>query len=412
MQVTSRHAIQGSVDRVDFSRCETPVLRLLILLSAIILQMCLGATYAWNTFVEPLKLHSGWTQAAAGLPFTCFYIMFPATTLFAGTLLRRWGPRRCAVAGGVFFGSGWMLAGLGGGNLAITLLGIGLLGGLGAGLAYMVPITVAMLWYPRHRALVTGLAVAGFGGGAFLVGKAASWIMQAQGTAPHSALLLLGAAFLLAIPSAGIFMRYPGGAGPDAAPARIPLAVLRQPLFWLLYFAMFSGLLGGLAVNANLKQLLPAGAITATAAVGWFALGNALGRIGWGFLYDRVRSIVSIRANLAMQAVVLLSLGFLDGSALAFTVFVFLVGFSYGGVLVIYASTAARVWGTQQVGSIYGWMLSSNIPAALAPALAGYVYDRSGSFMPALYCIAFLQIAAALLMRNPELRAPISKPLP
>ena len=46
----------------------------------------------------------------------------------------------------------------------------------------------------------------------------------------------------------------------------------------------------------------------------------------------------------------------------------------------LYASTAARCWGADRVGTVYGWLFSANIPAALAPLLAGLVYDQRGSF--------------------------------
>ena len=32
-------------------------------------------------------------------------------------------------------------------------------GGVGAGLAYLVPVAVSVAWFPRHKGLVTGIAV-------------------------------------------------------------------------------------------------------------------------------------------------------------------------------------------------------------------------------------------------------------
>ena len=106
-----------------------------ILAAAVIMQMCLGATYAWSVFVLPLKAITGVLQGTAQLPFSMFYFAFPATMIVTGTLLPRWGPRRCAMGGGLLFGGGWMLAGLWRWHFAFAVVGIGLMVGIGAGFA-------------------------------------------------------------------------------------------------------------------------------------------------------------------------------------------------------------------------------------------------------------------------------------
>jgi len=75
--------------------------RYFILISAIAMQLCLGATYSWSVFVGPLRQLTGLSQAAAQLPFTIFYFAFPATVIFSGVALQRLGPARSAVAGGI-----------------------------------------------------------------------------------------------------------------------------------------------------------------------------------------------------------------------------------------------------------------------------------------------------------------------
>ncbi len=74
--------------------------RYLILAAAVVMQLCLGATYSWSIFVDALKAGPGMSQAAAQVPFTVFYMVFPATLIVSGTLLGRLGPRRGAIIGG------------------------------------------------------------------------------------------------------------------------------------------------------------------------------------------------------------------------------------------------------------------------------------------------------------------------
>lgn len=370
-----------------------------ILAAAVVMQLCLGATYSWAVFVSPIKGLTGLGQGAVQAPFTLFYVAFPAMTIVAGSLLARLGPRRMAAVGGLLFGGGWLLAGLGQGGFLLTTLGIGLLGGLGVGFAYLVPIATCILWFPRHKGLVTGIAVAGFGGGAALIAWIADFLMSGQGLGPFEALRWLGLAFLVLVPLAGSLMRRPGPAAHAGRPPEPLRRVLAQPRFQLLYLAMFAGLTAGLAVNANLEELAPRIDMRAgIAAVGWFALANAAGRISWGWLFDRLSSRTCIVANLLLQAALMLGAPWLLDGPAGIGPFAVLAGFNYGGVLVIYASTAARCWGADRIGGIYGWLFSANIPAALAPTLAGLAFDRWGSFTVPLGLIGGLLVLAAWLV--------------
>jgi len=214
--------------------------RYLVLLAAVLMQTCLGATYSWSVFVAPLKTLCSLSQGAAQLPFSVFYIVFPATMIFSGTLLSRFGPRRCAMAGGVLFGGGWLLASLGESSFALTILGIGALAGMGVGMAYMVPITTCMQWFPKHKGLVTGIAVAGFGGGAALVSQVAGRMLSASDASPFEVFRLLGLVFLILVALGGSFMKDPDGKASGASSATEPMPVRTMKEFGILYTAMFA----------------------------------------------------------------------------------------------------------------------------------------------------------------------------
>ena len=270
------------------------------------MQVCLGATYSWSAFVSQIRASTGMGQGAAQVPFTLFYIVFPVTVVAGGMLVGRVSPRVCAMAGGALFGAGWVVASLGGVGFGFTILGVGVLGGIGAGLAYLVPIAVGVLWFPRHKGLVTGIAVAGFAAGAALISAAADRLAP-LGWGPFEVIRACGLVFLVVLPLAGAVMHRPPGAAPAASRRAIPVReLLADPAFGLLYFAMFAGLMAGLGVNANVKQLAPQAAATAgLSVVGCFALANAAGRIAHGWLADRVRARTVIAANLLAQAALL-----------------------------------------------------------------------------------------------------------
>ena len=370
-----------------------------ILAAAVIMQMCLGATYAWSVFVLPLKQMTGILQGTAQLPFSLFYFAFPATMMVTGTLLPRIGPRRCAVIGGLVFGGGWMTAALGSVHFVYTILGIGLMAGVGVGFAYIVPIATCVRWFPEQKGLVTGVAVAGFGGGAALVSNIAGELMDSMQMSPFGAFFVLGIAFLLLVVMAGCVMENPPERLVDAGRRSNATGVFKHRAFVMLYLAMFAGLAAGFAVNANIKELYDAADVqTGIQAVAVFALANAAGRIVWGWVFDRGRSTAILQANLMLQAGVLLLHAWLLRSSAGLLFFAALSGFNYGGVLVLYASAAAETWGSERISQIYGWLFSANIPAAAAPVLAGTVFDRMGSFAPVLWGIAGLMVCGALAL--------------
>jgi OFA family oxalate/formate antiporter-like MFS transporter len=375
-----------------------------ILPSALIMQLCLGATYSWSVYVQDIRSLLGLTQAAAQVPFSVFYFVFPATMIAAGFVLNRIGPRLSAMIGGALFGCGWMVGSLGGAGFAYTIIGNGLIAGVGSGIAYIVPISTCIKWFPNNKGLVTGLAVAGFGGGAALVSKIGG-AMLAAGATPFDVFRTLGVGFVLCTLCAGFFMVNPKGMRSAAQKKTDIKGVINDTAFQLLYFAMFTGLAAGFAVNANLKDL-SAGLDTATGvkAVAFFAVANAAGRIAWGFFFDKMAAQKVIQANLVSQALLLFSSALFFKSPAGLLWFAIFAGFNYGGVLVVYAGAVANIWGADKVASVYGLLFSSNIPGAIAPLVAAYSYDRTGSFLPALAGFALLLLASTGMLQMKKRR--------
>ncbi len=378
-------------------------MRIMIILSALLMQLCLGATYSWSVYVQNLKSLMGISQAQAQIPFSVFYFIFPLTMIFSGTLVDKFGPRLAAITGGILFGSGWLISSFGIYNFNYTILGNGVIAGIGAGIAYIVPISTCIKWFPNNKGLVTGVAVAGFGGGAALVSTVAGYLIKLNFT-PFTLFGYFGIVFLVLIVFSGFFMQNP----PNFSKAdTIKLGfreVLTDKRFIILYFAMFTGLAAGFAINANIKEFYKAATLmTGVSAVSFFAIANAIGRVAWGGIFDRFDSRSIIQLNLLSQALLLFASPFIVTSPLGLQIFAAIAGFNYGGVLVIYAGSVARVWGADKVGSIYGWLFSANIPGAVAPLFAGYFYDKTGSFTIPLYTLAIIiLIAIAILNMTKE----------
>jgi MFS transporter, OFA family, oxalate/formate antiporter len=148
--------------------------RWLVVLGAILIQLALGAIYAWSVFTPSLTDAKGlykFTAVQTNIIFSVGLAAFAVLTIIGGRLMAKYRPQRIAMIGGITLGIGYILAGIVGPSFIGLVLTIGLIGGIGIGLGYVVPIAVGVKWFPDKKGLLTGLAVAGFGLGAFL------WIM-------------------------------------------------------------------------------------------------------------------------------------------------------------------------------------------------------------------------------------------
>ena len=153
-----------------------------VVIGAILIQLCLGAIYAWSVFTPKLTLAVseggtyGFSATQAAWIFSIGLLVFSVGMIISGRMLATTGPRKLASLGGIVLGIGYILGGLFGSSFFAQLLFIGIIGGAGIGLAYVVPIAVGVKWFPDKKGMVTGLAVAGFGFGATIwVKSAGSW---------------------------------------------------------------------------------------------------------------------------------------------------------------------------------------------------------------------------------------------
>ena len=153
-----------------------------VVIGAILIQLCLGAIYAWSVFTPKLTLSVakggmyGFSATQAAWIFSIGLLVFAVTVVISGKLIGIMGPRKLASIGGIVLGAGYILGGLFGSSFFTQLVFIGIVGGAGIGLAYVIPIAVGVKWFPDKKGMVTGLAVAGFGFGATIWVKAAgSW---------------------------------------------------------------------------------------------------------------------------------------------------------------------------------------------------------------------------------------------
>ena len=389
--------------------------RWLVVIGGILIQLCLGAIYAWSAFTikleaEPYGFSGTQTQWVFSLGLASFAFFM---ALIAGKWQARSGPRIVALTGGIVMGLGYIIGWLSGTNFWGVLLGVGLVGGAGIGLAYVCPIAALVKWFPDKKGLITGLAVAGFGFGALI------WVKLTQGfvfgpvklTGDWGGLygmdwtvnqvwMLYGILFAVIVALGSLVMINPpegwkpaGWEPPAAAEAGrtggvdfAPGQMVARPQFWGLFFTFVFGAIAGLMVIGVIKQFgtdkLTAGGvgrvdeITGTAMGLFLALFNGLGRIIWGTISDFTGRKAAIILMSLAQGIMMLLFFWVGGSEWGLYIGAAIIGFNFGGNFALFPAATADFFGNKRVGENYPFVfLAYGVGGIVGPLLGGWMRD-------------------------------------
>ena len=387
--------------------------------AGVLLQVALGAVYAWSVFRAPLVrlLHSSISDITLTFTIAIFVVGFAA--FFGGLWQARVGPRVVAVTGGLLYGGGVFLASFAH-SLPWLYTSYGLIGGAGLGLCYIVPISVLVKWFPERRGLMTGVAVGGFGAGALITAPVATRLIASVGVLHTFA--YLGLAYLVVSVLCGFAMQNPpAGWQPDgwtpAATATSQRAArdftlgeaLRSWQWWALWTLLFLNTCAGISVISQeapmFQELGRVTALVAAGMLGVVSIGNAAGRVVWAWVSDAITRRATFAVMFALQVVLFWALPSMHGTA-ALTVVAFIVLMCYGGGFGTMPAFAADYFGARNVGPIYGLMLTAwGFASAFGPLLIAHTREASGSYTSGLHIIAgvmLVSIALPLLVRPPQ----------
>ena len=421
--------------------------RWIIVIGGILIQLALGAIYAWSAFTTPLQGTPGglsefaFTKTETQAIFSAGLATFAIFTIIGGRLQAKIGPRKVALIGGILLGMGYVLASFIGANFAGKLLFIGIVAGAGIGLGYVIPIAVGIKWFPDKKGLVSGLAVAGFGLGAFfwilianppsilgftgLITKQAGAVVYTIANVDN-AFRLYGIAFFILVVLGSIVMKNPPAGwkpagwhppeekgGMKKGLSLQPHEMLKNKKFYLLWIMFFIGALAGLMVIGNVQNFAKnpidgfmAFGFNQQQAIDFAVIGaavslpifNGLGRVVWGYTSDKVGRRKALFSMFMFQALMMFLFFYTPANQYSFFIVAALIGFNFGGNFALFPSATADSFGAQNLGINYGFVFTSyGIGGIVGPILAGAVQDANLSFLYAFIPAAIMCIVAAML---------------
>lgn len=398
--------------------------RWIVLAVGIVANICQGVAYTSSIFMLPLgealaRPKEVWS-AEWGFIFGMCLVFLPAGMILSGKLADSGRTGLTIGIGAALYGAGLILAGRGG-SVAWIGMTLGAMTSVGSGFVYGTVIGSIVRWFPDRRGLASGLAVAAVGVGPLILAPLTSSLIALYGVL--SMFVILGVVCLVLMGLAALYVRNPPeGYRPDGwtppvasgAPgsasvstsAREQLdwkAMVRRPLFWLLFAAYFCGVFAGILVNGlaapiaiELAGFTPA---EAPAAVMLFAAMSAGGRALWGFLSDRFGRVFMIALAFVLTALSMFAMYAFVTVPGAFLPCIAAAGLCYGGVFGTFPSLCADSFGTKHAAvNLAVLFISFSLVAILAPQVVGTYRAAGAENFPKAFLVAGCVAVAGLVL--------------
>ncbi len=435
-------AREGILDR-EHTIAKAGFNRWLVPPAALCIHLCIGMAYGFSVFWLPLSRAIGltaakacpdislfqelftttcdWKVASMGWMFTLFFVLLGVSAAIWGGWLERVGPRKAGVVAALCWGGGLLIGAFGVyvHQLWIMWLGAGVIGGVGLGLGYISPVSTLIKWFPDHRGMATGFAIAGFGGGAMIGAPLANLLINYFKT-PTSVgvwetFATMGVIyFVFMMIGAFAYRVSPVGWQPDGwTPPSEKKSMISEhnvhlnnahktPQFWLIWWVLclnvsagigvigmaspmlqeiFAGKLIGLpTIGFNALDASQKATIAAIAAgfAGLLSLFNIGGRVFWASLSDYIgRKNTYYTFFLLGIALYALAPTFAAmGSKLLFVSAFCVILSMYGGGFATVPAYLADMFGTQFVGAIHGRLLTAwSTAGIIGPVVVNYIRE-------------------------------------
>jgi MFS family permease len=183
--------------------------------------------------------------------------------------------------------------------------------------------------------------------------------------------------------------------------------MLKNPVFWLLFFMMSLMSTSGLMVTSNVGPFAKEFKVADVMVLGMAALPlsltlsrvtNGLTRPFFGWVSDHIGREMTMFVAFALEAIAILVLfAFIDRPAL-FVVLTGLVFFGWGEIFSLFPSTLTDTFGPKYAATNYGFLyIAQGVGSILGGPAAAYLKQMTGSWTSVFIIVAALDILVALL---------------
>lgn len=387
--------------------------RYIIATAGILLHLMLGSTYAWSVYRNPILQETGWDQAPVAFAFSLAIFCLGLSAAFMGNLVEQYGPRLTGTVSAILYASGNMLTGLAIDRKEIWLLyiGYGVIGGLGLGAGYIIPISTIIKWFPDKRGMATGFAIMGFGFASLLTSPIAQWLIETEGLV--ATFYLLGLIYLIVMLFASQLIIKPTAAEIaildkkrlqnnsyliEGMTAKEALKTKSFYCLWVILFINITCGLGLISVVAPMAQDLTGMSPEMSAiVVGAMGIFNGFGRLVWASLSDYIGRRVTVILLFLVSIIMTISLIFAH-SSLIFMISIATLMTCYGAGFSLIPPYLSDLFGAKELATLHGYILTAWAIAALTgPMLLSITVEWTHNYLLTLCVFIVLYILGLMV---------------
>src|SRR5579871_414987 len=191
--------------------------------AALCVHLCIGQAYAFSVFNLPMSKLIGITKSAPddwkltelGWIFSIAIFFLGVSSAVFGRWVEEGGPRRAMFTAACCWAGGFFISAIGvyAHTLWLIYLGYGVLGGIALGIGYISPVSTLIKWFPDRPGMATGMAIMGFGGGAFIASPLSVWLMGKFSSPTHvgvaETFIVMGVVYMLFMLVGATIVRVP-----------------------------------------------------------------------------------------------------------------------------------------------------------------------------------------------------------
>ncbi|MBX3642437.1 MAG: MFS transporter [Rubrivivax sp.] len=351
--------------------------------------VAIGGLFSLPVLLRPIARDTGWSTTGISTAMTLAFLALAFGSIGWGALSDRIGPRIVVLTGSLLLATGLALASLASSLPAFQLLFGGVVGVSVA--AIFAPLMACVTgWFDTRRSLAVSLVSAGMGMAPMTMSPLAAWLVQNHSW--RTSLQLIAALVAVIMLPLALLVRRPPALA-QAAPAAVPGApqapalsvgqAMRSAPFVILVLTSFLSCATHSGPIFHTVNYAVACSIPLMAAVSIYSLEGLAGmggRLVFGLLGDRFGAARVLVLALLAQAVV--ALGYVAVRELgSFYLVAALFGFTYAGVMPLFAVIARENFPLPMMGTVIGsTTMASSLGMALGPAVGGLIYDAFSSY--------------------------------
>jgi len=381
--------------------------------------------FGFSALFEPIANDFGWSYAQISLAASVRGLEVGFLAPFVGFLMDRWGPRRLVFAGAAIMGLGLLL--LSRINSLTTFYGAYFLIAVGTSTCIgVVPMATVGNWFRKRATTATGILVSGTALGGLLV-PLATRLIDMLGWRTTMAIFGFGAWGIL-LPLSLLFRHKPeqygylpdgdssknplaGGGQPSAQGAELDIGVkqaLKSRAFWHIAMGLMCHMLAMMSVVTHVMPYLRSIGIARSSSslvASAIPLTSILGRLGFGWLGDRFDKKRITALGLLLTSLGLIFFGYSATIGTWILVpFIIFIGIGYGGPVPLLPALLREYFGRVRLGTLLGLAMGAGaLGSIIGPPIAGWVFDKFGSYQGAWFAFAGLVIAGMVsLLTTPS----------